>query len=108
MRHWESYASSASQFSPYSALKGYEELIAETARLKSERHFLGEDAAAELDAVLRGLREGQPVEAVYYDRDDYRSCTGVLRRIDGTERCLWIEKRRIELADLLEIRELTP
>jgi len=108
VRHWEGYADRASQFTPYAALKGFEELIAETSRLGCEQRCLGEDAAAELDACLHALSKGRPVEAVFYDMGDYRVCSGILERIDTAEQCLWIGKQRLPLSKLLRIRELPP
>ena len=53
-------AQRAAQFSPFAALTGYGDAIAETGRLTEARAELGEDEKARLDERLRLLRECLP------------------------------------------------
>ena len=54
-------ADRAAQFSPFSALSGYEEAIDETARHTEERPSLSEDGMDELEKTMQGIMQ-QPME----------------------------------------------
>lgn len=99
-------ADRAKQFMPFAALKGLDELLDEAGRLIIEQICLGEDAALELDARLQTLRTGTRVVAVYYADGAYQERSGLLRKIDLTERCLYLEGLRITFDSLLTIREV--
>ena len=69
----------AAQFSPFAALTGYEEVIAETARLTGAQRDLSEDEIAALDAKLRLLAahiDEHPAAAVTWFRPDGRKAGG--------------------------------
>lgn len=82
----------AAQFAPFSALTGYEDAIAESARLTQSPFILTEEEQALLDAKLRYLRdhiESRPlIELEIYVPDErkeggcYQSLTAHLRQID--------------------------
>lgn len=96
-------ADRAKQFLPFSALKGYEEAIAERTKTKVERVLLGEDAQAELDRRLRALRIGDSVTALYYRDGEYVEATGRLSGIDRNERLLLIGEERVPVDELRDI-----
>ena len=108
-----SNADRAAQFSPFSALTGYEELIAETGRLTEERRELSTARQEELNAKLVILSEQkEPVAlSVVYFREDpvkdggsYEVYTGDLRRIDTENGYLiFRDTHRIRLDDLWDI-----
>jgi hypothetical protein len=88
----------AAQFSPFAALTGYEETIAETGRLTES--FIELDSGGEnlLDARLRAIRERletEPFVSVRYFCPDgrkqggaYVNITGHVRKIDEYEQFL--------------------
>lgn len=88
----------AAQFAPFSALNGYEDAVAETARLTDTQTELTESAAEELDEKLRSLLELLPerpeVTVCYFEPDArkaggaYCRKTGRLKQIDTVERIL--------------------
>lgn len=86
----------AAQFSPFSALTGYDDAIDETARLTDKQFELSEDARNKLDEQLRLIAdriEEQPeIEVTYFQPDElkeggtYLTARGRVRRIDEYER----------------------
>ena len=82
----------AAQFSPFSAVVGYDDAVLETSRLTDERVELHGDAAEVLDLALGKLRERiseRPcVKITYFIPDSkkaggkYVEKTGPIRRID--------------------------
>ena len=91
----------AAQFAPFSALTGYGEAVAETARLTEAEPERGEEEAAELDRRLRLLcahREEHPLLQIEYFVPDgrkrggrYEIRTGAVRKIAGPHRALILE-----------------
>ena len=89
----------AAQFSPFAAVVGYDDAVAETARLTDDRVELTGDAAYELDLSLEKLRsqisKRPSIKAVYFlpDRKKaggrYVEKTGHVRRIDEVEGVLF-------------------
>lgn len=87
-----SLANRAAQFAPFSALTGYDDAIAETARLTSEKIELTE---AEKDRLSRRLvyafDHKLPVDITYFRPDQFKSggayvtVSGYIKKIDETE-----------------------
>lgn len=105
MRQHMDRADRAKQFMPFSALKGYEDAIAERAKIKVERVILGEDAQAELDGKLRVLQIGDGVSALYYRDGAYVQARGRLSGIDRNKRLLLIGGERVPIDDLRDIAQ---
>ena len=86
----------AAQFSPFSALTGYDDAIAEEGRLTGRKLVLSEDERRTLDGTLRrltALLPRQPVVTVTYFVPDerkqggsYETVTKPIRRIDEAAR----------------------
>ena len=82
----------AAQFAPFSALVGYEDAIAETARLTMREVELGEDILERLDrwhAMLCAIVDAHPmIEITYFVPDDkkrggkYMTHRGRLKKFD--------------------------
>ena len=108
----------AAQFAPFSALTGFEEVIAEAARLTAQPVELSEDAGKELDErlALLAARTDAPgalasVELTWFEPDgiklggEYLTRLVSVRRVDRTYRLLELEDRSlIELEQILELR----
>ena len=95
-------ADRAAQFAPFAALTGHEDAILETARLTAERVELSEDRQAELDAVLRFLRENlsqTPEVSVIYFLPDARKAGGAYTTAAGAVKKLDEYERRLIMAD---------
>ena len=101
-------AQRAAQFAPFAALTGYEEIIAEAARLTAQPVELSEDAGRELDerlSLLAAKTEAPgalaAVELTWFVEDglklggEYVTRTLTVRRVDRTFRLLELEDRSL-------------
>ena len=109
----------AAQFSPFAALTGYEEVIAEAGRLTARRIELDEDAKQELNRdflrLAQRLEAGEgplSVELTWFEPDGlklggaYVTRTVSVRRVDRSFRLLELEDRSlIEFEQVLTLRE---
>lgn len=104
----------AAQFSPFSALTGYDAAIRETGRLTHEKTELDEDAKAALDRKHQRLMEQieaqPPLSVTYFLPDDrkaggsYVTVTGNLKRFDPAKRLLILtDGRTIPVDDITEL-----
>ena len=107
-------ADRAAQFSPFAALTGYEESIAETARLTDPEQELDEQDLLQIGQQLQLLADHtseQPEVELLLFRPDARKaggrlerCRGLVRRVDGCNRLLELTDRtRIPFSALREI-----
>ena len=91
----------AAQYSPFSALTGYEDAIEETGRLTEEKTELDEDRKAQLDHRLQlieaGLQRRPQVSVTYFVPDPYKAggayvtASGTVKRIDRFRRIILME-----------------
>lgn len=105
----------AAQFSPFAALVGYEDGIAETNRQVEQLAELNEDYLQELDEKLqyiqRRIDECPLAEITYFEPDEtkrggaYKTVRGNVKRIDGDKRqIVFSDKRTISLNLITAIR----
>lgn len=93
----------AGQFMPFSALKGFYELIKEKERVIVPKHEIAEDKAEELSEKMKLIKRGMMVKIVYYSDGEYVSAEGIVTKIDLTFRKITIVKNDINLDDVWEI-----
>ena len=104
----------AAQFSPFAALVGYDDEVAETARLTDSRDELTEDDINELNAalnrVLSIIGEQPVIKVTYFIPDDrksggrYAEKTGAVRIYDGYENALvFTDGMRIAVNDMRHV-----
>ncbi|MCD7860219.1 MAG: hypothetical protein LUH51_08730 [Firmicutes bacterium] len=107
----------AVQFSPFAALTGYEDCIAEAGRQTAARPEQGEAAVAALDEALRALApelSRRPRVRIRYFRPDERKsggeiCTlvGNLKEIDTVHtRLILADAQVIEMEDILCLEKI--
>lgn len=123
----------AAQFSPFAALRGYEDAISESGRLTKKRPELSEDAKRELDEKLQrifskqrsGERDGRDdtdenesligesgeIEIYYFEEDSLkeggriRKIRALPLKIDEINGILVLkDKRRIPLEDIVDLQ----
>ena len=110
-------AERAAQFSSFAALTGYEEIVAESARLTEERAELDRDALEALDAALRAVAseiDARPeVELRYFVPDKkkaggrYETLRGRVKKIDEQASLLLLEDgKKIPLGDIASIEKI--
>ncbi len=104
----------AAQFSPFSALTGYEDAVKETARLTDQKIELSEETKSVLSAKLNLIQDDidkQPEIAITYFLADekksggkYVTEIGVVKRIDPYQRVVVMQnKMKIPVDDIVEI-----
>lgn len=104
----------AAQFSPFAALTGFEDEIAETGRVTQRRLELTDDERARLDGALRAIEarvgESPPVSAVVFEPDArkeggrYVEVRGRVARVDRDGRAIVLaDGRRIPLDDVASL-----
>ena len=105
----------AAQFSPFAALVGYDDAVAETARLTDRRREISEEELRELNEAVASLSEciaTRPLVTVDYfipdarkDGGRYESKTGNLRTIDTYHReVVFVDGEKISLDLMYAIR----
>ena len=115
--HPMSMSDRAAQFSPFAALVGYDDAVAETARLTDNRAVLTEDDIFELNAnlnrLLDSLDEQPEISVTYFVPDEkksggrYAEKVGTVRIYDSySNELVFTDGVRIAVADMarLEIR----
>lgn len=104
----------AAQFSPFSALTGYEDAVAETARLTENEKELDENRKSmineKLNLLLQDHSSEQVVSFIYFQPDTrksggkYVTCTGKIQKIDlYQKKILLMDGTQIPIEQLYEI-----
>ena len=104
----------AAQFAPFAALSGFDNVIAETARVVDNKIELTEDEVNDLNAALNKLYEEiyqyPEIKLTYYIPDKrkqggrYVDKIGVVRIFDMFHRCLvFTDGTKIAIDDLYEV-----
>ena len=104
----------AAQFSPFAALEGYDDAVAETARLNDSKAELTEDEMSELNAnlnrLLDRLDEQPEISVTYFVPDEKKSGgkyvekVGVVRIYDEySQELVFTDGVRIAVADMANI-----
>ncbi len=93
----------AGQFMPFSALKGFYDLIREKERVIVPKHEIAEDKAQELDVKLKSLEKGSMIKVLYYSDGEYISAEGIVTKIDSDLAKLVVVKTEIDFADIWDI-----
>jgi hypothetical protein len=105
----------AAQFSPFAALVGYDDAVAETARLTDSKAELTEDEMSELNAnlnrLLDSLDEQPQISVTYFVPDEKKSGgkyvekQGVVRIYDSySQELVFTDKFRINIQDIISIK----
>lgn len=100
----------AAQFSPFAALTGYDDQIAETARLTDRRIELTEAEEAEISKALGRLMKGDEVEITFFVPDKmkaggrYVTENVVVKQMIPTEgKMVLMDGQSIEMSAIIEV-----
>ena len=93
----------AKQFMPFSALKGFYELINECEKIKEPKKELSESEAEILSSKINYLKKGMLITVKHYNIDSYEETTGILSSIDYDYKTLTIIKTPIQFDNILNI-----
>lgn len=96
----------AKQFAPFAAVTGLDILLRKKERenMREQKRILSEERAAEIDASLRHLNEGDRVTVSYYDGYGYTDISGTADSIDIKDRSLIIDGTVVSFDDIYDIR----
>ena len=102
----------AAQFSPFSALVGYEEAIGESGRLTQREVELDRDAKELLDRQLAYLKAhpGKRVVLTYFRPDErkeggaYIETETVIRKVDPIQQVLVLQTETVPMRGILDLR----
>lgn len=106
-----SLSARAAQFSPFAALTGYEDVIAETGRHTDSRIYLSDDEKLSIndaikDSVGKGISLVCFVPDERKDGGSYEKAEGTLRRIDPESGVLVLgDGRRIRIDDIVSAKK---
>ena len=106
-----SLSARAAQFSPFAALTGYEDVIAETGRHTDSRIYLSDDEKLSInnaikDSVGKGISLVCFVPDERKDGGSYEKAEGTLRRIDPESGVLVLDDgRRIRIDDIVSAKK---
>lgn len=108
-----STAQRSAQFASFAALKGFEDEIAETARVTEERTILDENEIEALNDALQyisyNLNEIAEVSITYFVPDKLKSGgayvtkVGKINKIDSITRVLTLDTHQIPINDIFKI-----
>ena len=93
----------ARQFMPFSALKGFHELIQEKERVITAKKELSEDDMRELSDKIKAIEKGMMIKIIYFCRGEYVTAEGIVTTIDITYRFLTVVKTKISFDDIIDI-----
>lgn len=107
----------AAQFSPFSALVGYEDAIKETARFTDFKRELSDDEkdilSKKLNLLMERIGEQPEITITYFVPDNlksggtYEALTGRVKKVDMYERAItFIDNARIMFDDISDISGL--
>ena len=102
----------AAQFSPFSALVGYEDAITESGRLTRQQRIDTQDERELLDRKLRYLHDhpGQRISVTYFcpdlrkDGGAYVRAEGCTLRVDPLKKLLITEEHNIPMEYILDLQ----
>ena len=104
----------SAQFAPYAALTGYDEVLAETARITNARIEIDENLKTIIDSKLQIIRENiknKPLISVVYFVPDlkknggkYVTVNGNVKKIDEYRNVLVLDdNKEIEIEEIIDI-----
>lgn len=93
----------AKQFMPFAALKGFQELLEETAQYKENRKELSEEQLEVLDKQYKGLMIGNLVSVVYHNGRVYDTVQGRLEQMDAVYRTMTVEGVIIPMSHIMRV-----
>ena len=101
----------SAQFAPFSALNGYSDEVAETARITDSKIELDYDEKEKINEKLIKLQNNQEIEIVYFIKDNkktggkYITKKGIIKKIDYIKKSImFTDKTNILISNILSIK----
>ena len=93
----------AKTFTPFSALKGFEELIREQENIYEEMPVLSDDQHEDLNYAVSRIRIGDDITVKYFRDYHIRTVFGAVAKLELQKKEIWIDRKRITFEELIEI-----
>lgn len=92
-------------FSPFAALKGLPEALKEKEKIRVPKKELSEYMADKINKALTQTKAGQIITVFYYNstEQEYIQLTGMVARVDFSQKFLQVVAIKIPFDDLYEI-----
>lgn len=90
-------------FSPYAALKGFENLIKQQEETYEEMPELSEDQYEDLNFAIKCIKAGDYVSIRYYRDFHIRTISGAISRLAVEKKEIFIDSKRLGFEELIEI-----
>ncbi len=94
----------AKLFTPFAALKGFEELIREQESTYDEMPELSDDQYEDLNYAISAVRIGDEVIARYFRNYHIKTLCGPVKKLSKEKRKICIGEQEIGFNELIEIR----
>ncbi len=98
-----SRAERARQFMPFSALRGFDELVQQQTVRPEPRRELSEQEAARLSARISKLAVGELITVSHYENGGYHTLQGMVSDIDIANRTLTVVRKKLNLDDIWRV-----
>lgn len=98
-----SRADRAKQFMPFSALKGFEELVKNEQRMISSKRELSEEDVFSISKTLSSIKKRMMVRVTYYDTDAYLETEGLVSSIDFVFKKIVVVRTEIPFENISNI-----
>ena len=90
-------------FTPYAALKGFEDLIREQENTYDEMPELSDDQYEDLNYAVSSIRIGDDITVKFFRDYHIRTVFGAVTKLEPQKREIWIDRKRIAFEELIEI-----
>lgn len=96
-------AQRAKQFTPFVALKGFEDALSYKEKNFSKKPIFSEEMFDELNFAFQKAEKNKKITVTYYNDGEYIDYTGIVTRKDISNRTITIDKNVFLLDDILDI-----
>jgi len=95
----------AKQFLPFDALSGFRDYLNNAEKIKQEKKVLSDDIENYINNELLKLKKGDSVVIKYFYGIEYLEISGIIKKIDNVEKCIYLLNSKIDFEEILYIRK---
>lgn len=95
----------AKQFLPFDALSGFRDYLNNAEKIKQEKKVLSDDIENYINNELLKLKKGDSVVIKYFYGIEYLEISGIIKKIDNVEKCIYLLNSKIDFEEILDIRK---
>jgi len=94
----------AKQFLPFDALSGFRDYLNKVEKIKNEKKEFSDDMENYLNSQISNLKKGDSVIIKYYYDLEYLEISGIIKKIDNVEKCIYLLNSKIYFDDILDLK----